>query len=168
MDIQDTYSFLLVSAAYLLLAVSLVGCVIPVIPGAALAAAAVLGLKLCLPEIFGWGFVAVVCAVMLLVQAFDFLMSWFGAKKFGATWRGALGAVVGSLLGVFMQPFFVWIFVMPFVMAFAFEWLGGTELRKSLKSGAGAVLGAFLAMVVKIAFVCAVAAALTVRLFMLS
>ena len=31
----------------------------------------------------------------------DYVASIYGAKRFGATWRGAVGAIVGGLVGLF-------------------------------------------------------------------
>ena len=76
----------------------------------------------------GAGTLVASAVLALLALAFDFFSSWWGAAKFGATWRGGLGAIIGSVLGIFMQPFFVWIFIMPFIMAFNF----GSAILRSI------------------------------------
>ncbi len=166
MNFEDPYTFSILALSYLLLLTALAGCIVPVLPGAFLVGFVVVGVKLLLPAAFGWPFVVVVCIFLGLVQMLDLLLSWAGAKKFGATWRGGLGAIIGSVLGIFMQPFFVWIFIMPFIMAFVFEWLGGSEFRNSMKAGFGAFMGTFLSMVLKVVFVSASIAAFTVAVFM--
>ena len=87
--------------------------------------------------------------IFMMLYVVDFLMSWVGAKKFGATWKGALGAFVGAIVGIFIPPPLLWIFIGPLVGAFAFEFLGGAGLKVSTKAGLGAFIGTVLASVFK-------------------
>lgn len=92
-------------------------------------------------------------------------MSWLGAKKFGATWRGGLGAFIGVFVGIFLPPPIFWIFVAPLAGAFLGEWLGGANLRESGKAGLGAFVGALVASMIKFLIVVYMAAAFTVEVF---
>ena len=89
----------------------------------------------------------ILAALMVVSVAFDFLAGMFGANKFGATWRGALGAVVGGLVGLFFS--LPGIILGPFVGATLFELLGDRELKLALKAGLGATLGLFAGIVGK-------------------
>ncbi len=133
--------------------ISMVGCIVPILPGPTFAAVAVLLFKLCLPECIGWGAVIWICIAAIVSQLADIVFTWFGAKRFGATWRGALGAVVGTIVGLFVPPQIIWVFVMPFLFAMFFEFVAGAEIRDSMRAGFGAFVGGLLALFVKISAV---------------
>lgn len=97
-----------------------------------------------------------------LVLAFDFLSSWWGAKKFGATWRGGVGALVGAIVGpmVFsplggIPGMLLGLLVGPIVGAIIGELLGGNDWKQSSRAGWGTLLGTLVATVVKL-FYCLV------------
>lgn len=98
-----------------------------------------------------------------LTLAFDFASSWWGAAKFGATWRGGLGALIGAFVGpLVFSPIggvfgmLLGLLVGPIVGAVAGELLGGRALRESARAGWGTLLGAIAAMVVKLFYCLAV------------
>ena len=89
----------------------------------------------------------VLAALTAAALAFDFLAGMFGANKFGATWRGMLGAMLGGLVGLlFGLP---GIILGPFVGATLLELFGDRELKAALKAGFGATLGLFAGIVGK-------------------
>ena len=51
----------------------------------------------------GWLVMSVLVAVTALSLGMDYLASVYGAKRLGATWRGATGAMVGGLVGLFFN-----------------------------------------------------------------
>lgn len=88
---------------------------------------------------------------------FDFFSSWWGAKKFGATWRGGLGALVGAIAGpILFSPFggifgaLLGLLVGPLVGAVVGELLGGNDWQKSTRAGWGTLLGTLAATIVKL------------------
>jgi uncharacterized protein YqgC (DUF456 family) len=87
--------------------------------------------------------------IMLLSIAVDFLASMYGAKKLGATWRGAVGAVVGALVGMFFG--IPGLIIGPFIGAVAFEMASGRKKEEAAKAGAGATLGMLAGAIGKIA-----------------
>lgn len=119
---------------------------------------AILVYKLCLPEEISWGCVIFALVMTAIAQILDFVMSFWGAKKFGATWRGCAGAFVGVFVGMFIPPQLLWIFIAPLVFAFAFELIGGVGVEAAGKAGIGAFIGSLLASVVKFMLVVAMAA----------
>ena len=143
--------YLIISSIFVYLAmfVSVLGCVIPVLPGPALASLAVVLFKIGFPEAISWSVVWWSLALAAISQILDFACSWFGAKKFGASWRGAVGAVVGSIVGLFIPPQIIFVFVMSFVGAFLFEYVGGAKTREALNAGVGAFVGSIVALVAK-------------------
>lgn len=89
--------------------------------------------------------------------AFDFFSSWWGAAKFGATWRGGVGALVGAIVGpILFSPLggiagmLCGLLVGPIVGAALGEFLGGSDWRESARAGWGTLLGAIAATSVKL------------------
>jgi uncharacterized protein len=136
------------SLALLLMLAGLIGSILPAIPGVPLILVAAIGHRLYFGTHSVNNTVMVILVVLTLVSiAFDFLAGMVGANKFGATWRGALGAVVGGLVGLFFS--LPGIILGPFVGATLFELLGDRELKLALKAGLGATLGLFAGIVGK-------------------
>ena len=128
--------------------------------------AAILVFKLVFPESgVGWLNIWICGFLAAFAQLADIFMSWLGAKKFGATWRGGLGAFIGVFVGIFLPPPIFWIFVAPLAGAFLGEWLGGANIRESGKAGLGAFVGALVASMIKFLIVVYMAAAFTVEVF---
>src|SRR3954470_3998314 len=92
--------------AIVLMAVGLIGTVLPLVPGAVviLAAAILHQLMVGAGKSLGWWNIAGLVALMLLSYALEFGSGYFGAKRFGATKWGTLGAVIGTIVGLF-YPF---------------------------------------------------------------
>jgi uncharacterized protein YqgC (DUF456 family) len=78
----------------------LAGTVLPVLPGPGLIASAVLAHKLLLPEILSWWTVAFCLALALAALLLDWAGGAIGAKWFGSTKWGVLGAVIGGIIGL--------------------------------------------------------------------
>src|SRR5262245_35839472 len=87
----------------LLMAIGLIGTVLPVFPGPILIFAAALIHRLILgPEKgLGWPGLLVLLFLGLTTIAIDFFGGWLGAQRFGATRWGTLGAILGALVGLF-------------------------------------------------------------------
>ncbi len=144
---------------YLMMFIGALGSFLPIIPGPIIAFLALLLYKFAIPESpMGWTFIGICFAITCLAQIVDFVLSWVGAKKFGATWRGCLGAFIGVFVGILIPPQIIWIFIAPLIGAFIGEYLGGADFRSASKAGIGAFIGSILASVFK--FACVVAMAL--------
>lgn len=138
--------------------VGLVGNVLPAIPGTPLVLVAAVAHRL----YFGAASVNntvlfVLVMLTLLSLLFDWVASVLGARKFGATWRGMTGAVVGGIIGFFFG--IPGIILGPFLGATLFEMFGDKEFKKAVKAGTGAVIGLLLGVIGKFA-ICVVMIAL--------
>lgn len=138
------------SFALLIMLAGLFCSIFPAIPGIPLMLVAAIGHRL----YFGAHSVSNVMLIILVVLtilsvAFDFLAGMLGANKFGATWRGALGAIIGGIVGLFFN--LPGIIFGPFLGATLFELLGDRELKKALKAGLGATVGMFAGIIGKFA-----------------
>lgn len=127
------------------------GNVVPVLPGAILVFAGIVIHKLMMgPESVSWWFVLGSMGAVILAQALDLVSGWLGAKRFGATWKGGLGAAIGGIAGMFLF-FPIGLIVLPIVGAFVGELLHSPDLRRAGRAGLGTVVGGILAFVMKLA-----------------
>ena len=136
--------------ALLVMLLGLIGSILPGLPGTPLVFLAAVGHRL----YFGQASVSnlvlgVLAGLMVVSLLLDFAATALGAKKFGATWRGAVGAVVGGLCGLLLV--FPGIILGPFIGALLFELLGGKEFKAAASAGAGATLGLLLGLIGKFA-----------------
>ncbi|MFI3291476.1 MAG: DUF456 domain-containing protein [Opitutales bacterium] len=154
MQLLEITLLIIISIVFLL---SIIGCFVPIIPSAFLAFIGILTYKLILPESpLSWNFVITAGILTLIVQVLDFLCTYWGVKKFGATWKGGLGATIGVFVGMFIPPIFIWIFLAPVIFATLFELLfANSNLKQSLKAGFGAFIGCILSTILKLAIVIA-------------
>ena len=136
--------------ALLVMLLGLIGSILPGLPGTPLVFLAAVGHRL----YFGQASVSnlvlgVLAGLMVVSLLLDFAATALGAKRFGATWRGAVGAVVGGLCGLLLV--FPGIILGPFIGALVFELLGGKEFKAAASAGAGATLGLLLGIIGKVA-----------------
>jgi uncharacterized protein YqgC (DUF456 family) len=147
-----------VSVAWLitvsLLLVGLIGCVLPVLPGPPIIFLAAVAHRLMLGAegsgLAWWSFL-VLGAMVALVQVIELLSGAAGAKWFGGSKWGSLGALVGGLAGLFFMP--IGLIVGPLAGAYGFEMaFAKKESNPAMISGMGSVAGTVVGMVVKIFF----------------
>jgi uncharacterized protein len=131
--------------------VGIIGAVIPGLPGTSLIVAA----------IAIWGAVhgfagltlplSVAIAVLLCSIGIDFLATYWGAKKAGASHWGQIGAVIGLLLGVFgLLPALpvggplLGLLLGPLLGAIVGEYLYRKDFKLALRAGIGIVVGSLI------------------------
>ncbi len=148
------YSFSVYMLVFLslvaLFLVSIVGCVIPVIPGPSLAFLGVVAWKFTIAP----GISYACLAICLALAAFAQVLDWWLPIKYTPTKRGAWGAFVGVMAGAVLAmvfpPFAVFaIFLSPLAFAFAFEYHGNADFVRAWESGKGAFVGTFMTVVAK-------------------
>ncbi|MBA7594746.1 DUF456 domain-containing protein [candidate division WOR-3 bacterium] len=125
----------------ILITTGLIGIVIPGLPAAPLI---LLG-----SIVYGFGFgferIGLTIYIILTILAsisliIDYLGSVFGAKKFGASIFGIIGAILGLIVGFLIGN--IWgLIIGPFVGAFLGELIRKKRPKESLKAGLGATLG---------------------------
>lgn len=134
------------------LIIMMIGClgsVLPGIPSTPLVFAAAIGHKLWFRgESVGWFGIVVLLLITALALVMDYLASIYGAKRFGATKKGMVGAIVGGIVGLFFN--LPGIIVGPFIGSALFELMGGREFKPAMKAGLGATLGLFAGAVGKL------------------
>ena len=132
------------------MAIGLIGTVVPVLPGTTiiLAAAVVHRVMLGPEKGMPWWGIAGLVVLRLISYAIDFASSYFGAKYFGASRWGVVGAVIGGIVGIFTG--FVTLLVLPIAGAIIGELIAGKELVRAGKAGWGTLLGMVAGMVGKL------------------
>lgn len=138
------------SATLVLMAVGLIGTVLPVVPGTTLILAAAILHRIMLgPEkSLGWASLGLLVLLTLVSYAVDFIGSWMGARRFGATRWGGFGAVAGGIVGIFFG--LPGLLAGPVLGALAGEIFSGMKLIDAGRASWGALLGNLAAMAGKL------------------
>lgn len=134
---------------WLMIAVGVIGCFLPVVPGPPLAYASLF---------LAWAIgdhtspsvrlLVVAGAMTAAVVVLDYVVPAMGAKKFDCSRWGTVGCFVGTLVGLFFLPFGV--LAGPFLGAMAGELIAGKALGQALKGAVGALLGYVFGIVLKL------------------
>ena len=134
-----------------LMAVGVIGTVLPVLPGAALIfGGAVLGAWIDnWTRVSGWT-LGVLGVLALLSIACDFVAASLGAKRLGASPLAVSGAAVGTLVGLFTG---LWgLLFMPLAGAAIGEYMAMRNLQRAGRVGIATGVGLLVGVVIKIAF----------------
>lgn len=137
--------------AIIIMAIGLIGTILPFVPGTTIILAAAIGHRLLVGPENGmnwWGLAGMV-ALALLSYVLEYASGYFGAKRFGATKWGLVGAILGGIIGIFTG--FVLLLVLPIVGAIVGELIGGQRLVSAGKAGWGTLLGNLAGMIGKMA-----------------
>ena len=136
--------------AVVIMAIGLIGTVLPVVPGTSiiLGAAILHRIMVGAEKGMGWWSLGVLVLLTLASYGVEFFSGYVGAKRFGATRWGVAGAVVGGIVGIFTG--FVTLLVAPIIGAIVGELIGGKKMVAAGKAGWGTLLGNVAGMVVKL------------------
>ena len=143
-------AFILILAACLI-AVGIVGCFIPVVPGPLLSYCGVLCLLATdsppsMTALVAFGVATIVVSIL------DYVIPMVGAKRFNCSKIGVWGAAIGTIVGLFFFP--LGLVLGPFLGAFIVELIVKKSVADAALGGVGALLG-FLAGVFIKTLLCA-------------
>ena len=152
---QD-YDFIIYWFLLLLMSMGVIGAMVPALPGASLIVVAIL----IWGTIQGFGSVSVALSVAIIVLLLsigvDFLATFWGAQKAGASRWGQIGAIVGMVLGILgLLPALpiggplLGLLIGPFLGALVGEYLFQRNLKSSFKAAFGVVISALVGNVVQ-------------------
>ena len=145
-------NILLWCAAVALIALGVVGTVLPALPGAILVFA---GIALAawiddFARVSPW-VLALLAALTAFAWAVDFIAAAAGAKKAGASPLAIAGAAIGTVLGVFTG--LVGLLFMPLAGAALGEFVARRDLRRAGSVGIATWIGLLLGTATKVAIV---------------
>jgi hypothetical protein len=124
----------------LLFLVGLVGAVIPWLPGPLfIVAGAVLWAFATEFAQIGMGRLTILAAIALATFLVNFVAGAVGARRYGGSRWGVVGALAGAVVGFFFGPF--GLLLGPVAGAIGGELVRGADLEGSIRSGFGAVVG---------------------------
>ncbi len=124
-----------------------VGCVFPLLPGHLILLIAAIAHRVMLGAESGlqWWSFAVLLLLMGISQAFEMLSGAVGSRWFGGSRWGVVGALVGTIGGMFFLP--IGLLLGPLIGAFACEMLFARKsTRPAVVSGVGSVVGVVAGM----------------------
>lgn len=134
----------------LLFLAGLVGSVVPWMPGPLfILAGAVLWAFTTGFQTLGWGRLAILTGLALLSFLLDFLAGALGARRYGASRWGVVGAIAGGIVGLFLGP--LGLILGSVAGAVAGELLRGADVGGSVRSGLGALVGLLVGLVADLA-----------------
>jgi uncharacterized protein YqgC (DUF456 family) len=147
---MEPTAIILWCAAAVLMAVGMVGVLLPALPGPPLVfLGALLGAWGEGFAYLGWGSLTVLGALAILAMGVDFLAGAFGVRRYGASSRAVLGASLGALVGLAFGV--AGVIAGPFVGAV----LGELSVRRNLaaagRAGIGATIGLIFGTAAKLA-----------------
>lgn len=149
----------------LLIFLGVLGTIVPLLPGVPL-----VFISICA---YGWyenfnvitpKLIAVFAALTVLSIFINYISATLGAKKFGSSKYGTGGALIGTLIGIFVFPP-LGIFIGPWVGAFIGEYIYRKDINKSFQAGVGAVVGLLSGIVFDLAIALIMAIWFLVKVF---
>jgi uncharacterized protein len=142
--------YIALGVSSLIFMIGLVSSLLPVVPGSLIVWSGVIIHKLWMGDAsVAWKIVILTGILTLIGQLADFVMGIWGARKFGASWKGAVGAVLGALIGFFIPPPLFWLIVGPVIGAIIGEIAAGRSFKAGSKAGFGTVVGSVVAFALK-------------------
>lgn len=134
-----------------LIIVGLAGCVLPALPGHLLILlAATVHWLLLGPERAGieWWSLVILAAIMAISQIIEFMSGAAGSRWFGGSRWGSVGALIGSIVGLFFLP--LGLLVGPLLGAILAEvLLARRGASPAARSGVGSVVGTLAGIAIK-------------------
>ena len=124
----------------LFMLLGIVGSFLPILPGPPLSWVGLLLLYLTDAVTDNWTFLIITLVIALLIFAMDYVIPAAGAKRFGGSKFGAIGATVGLVVGL-ISPIPFGIIIGPFVGAFIGEIMNKSDNKTAMKAAFGSFLG---------------------------
>lgn len=159
-----TISNLALLIAITLFVIGFAGAFLPILPGNLMVWLGVIVHKMMVGDAsVSWTFFWIATVLTLFAQLLDYLCTYWGARKYGATWQGAVGGLVGGVLGIifFNLPGLI---IGPIVGVLVVELYHSGNLRQASRAGFGTLIGSLVAFVIKLGLACTVIAGFFISL----
>jgi uncharacterized protein len=155
---MDTFWLVL---GLILMAVGILGCLLPLLPGPPLCYAALLVQQLKSDPPFTAKFLWIWAAITLVVTALDYIIPLYGTRKYGGSKYGIWGCTLGLIAGIWMGP--LGIIIGPFAGAFIGEMIASNDSQNAIKAAWGSFVGFLFGTLLKL-ITCLVMAWYLIRL----
>lgn len=106
---------------------------------------------------YGWGFYGTLIGLAVLGEVLELFTQFHGAKKYGGSSKGNIGAFIGAIAGaIFCAPFLFGFGALlgaiggAYVGCFVFERMHGRPSHEAWRAAKGAMFGRVLGFVAKI------------------
>ena len=141
--------FFLICTGWVLLAIGLLGCFIPLLPGPPIAYCALL-LALAIGDHTApsWPVLIEMALLTGVITVLDYVVPAWGAAKFNSSKLGTVGCFIGTIVGLFFLP--IGVIAGPFFGALIGETSSGKNLGAALVSAIGALIGFLVGVVMKV------------------
>lgn len=149
--VSDLSFIAAVLVALAFFAVGLIGTFLPVLPGLPILWMGLVIFQLWQPDYLGWTFIGICAGLAIIGQILDLACGYWGARRFGASWKGGVGALIGGIVGFFIPPPLLWLLIGPIIGAIIGECLEGKALKQAGKAGVGTLVGTLAASILKLA-----------------
>lgn len=150
-DFITSPSFWAMGMLWIFFVIGFIATILPIAPGNIIVLSGIVLHRLWVPDhSVSWSFIWVMLLLSLIAMGGDYALTYWGAKRFGATWRGGIGAIIGALIAIFIPPPLFWLIFGPLIGAILFELVGGQEWKQAGKAGFGSFMGGIAAMLFKI------------------
>lgn len=142
---MDIIIWIIIAILFIL---SIVGIIIPVLPGVALIWLGFIIYNFGIDPISGWYFWLSMLFITILSLIIDYISSTTVVAKWGGSIAGKWSAIIGILLGpIIMGP--IGIILGPFVLVAIVEFISGLSIKESLTIGLASVVGFLGGSIVK-------------------
>lgn len=142
---MDTFWLVL---GFILMAIGILGCLLPLLPGPPLAFVALLIQQLRTDAPFTTKFLWIWAIITVVVTALDYIIPVYGTRKYGGSKYGIWGCTIGLIAGIWMGP--LGIIIGPFLGAFIGELLARNNSENALKAAWGAFVGFLFGTLLKL------------------
>lgn len=148
-----------------LIIIGVMGTIVPLLPGVPL-----VFISICA---YGWyenfnlispKLIVLFAGLTVLSIFLNYLSATLGAKHFGSSKYGVWGALVGTIIGLFILPP-LGIFIGPWLGAFIGEYIYRKDINHSVKAGVGAVVGLVSGIIFDLAIAVTMAIWFLVKVF---
>lgn len=129
----------------------ILGSVLPVLPGPPICYVGFLLLHFSRFGQFSTEFLIIWSVVVVIQGILEYYIPSWGTKKYGGTKAGQKGALVGTLLGIFIPPQPLGLIIGPFIGAYLAEILHDNKnTKKALRSAWGSFIGFLAGTLIKV------------------
>lgn len=139
--------------ALLIMAIGLAGIILPILPGTPLIFAGALLYAIVTGfEDITFELILIFAGMTAISIILDYVTNYVSVRKMGGGKAGAIGAVLGLIIGIFVH--WLAIIILPFLLAVLFEIIAGRRPRQAFKAGTGAWVGLLVGGVFRFAIGC--------------